>query len=126
MWGVQFLTRPFVVGDRIELKTTGGGSILTGVVERIDPMRTMIRMDDSVPVNIPNKAITEMMVSNESRLGTSTVVSGFQVCAWRRCPVCTRVVEGTCAYACACACVRVCVCAITTSTALMCPPWGAA
>lgn len=76
---VQFVTRPFVVGDRVKLSGTGGGVILTGVVERIDPMRTCIRTDDSVPVAIPNKAITEMMVSNESRLGSSPVVQGFKV-----------------------------------------------
>lgn len=73
-----FVTRPFVVGDRVKLSGTGGGVILTGVVERIDPMRTCIRTDDSVPVAIPNKAITEMMVSNESRLGSSPVVQGFK------------------------------------------------
>ncbi|KAK9790514.1 hypothetical protein WJX73_003505 [Symbiochloris irregularis] len=73
-----FVTRPFVVGDRVELKGTGGGSVIIGVVERIDPMRTVIRTDDSVPVAIPNKAITEMMVSNESRLGSSAVTRSFK------------------------------------------------
>ena len=39
----QFLTRPFVVGDRIEVKTTGGGTVLVGTVEKIDVMRTVVR-----------------------------------------------------------------------------------
>lgn len=77
--GVQFLTRPFVVGDRVELKTTGGGTVLTGFVERIDVMRTLIRTDKSVPVAVPNRSITEMIVSNESRLGRSNVAANFKV-----------------------------------------------
>ncbi len=76
---VQFLTRPFVVGDRVELKTTGGGTVLTGFVERIDVMRTLIRTDKSIPVAVPNRSITEMIVSNESRLGRSNVAANFKV-----------------------------------------------
>ena len=34
-WGWQYLTRPFVVGDRVELKSSGGGTIVMGVVESI-------------------------------------------------------------------------------------------
>jgi small-conductance mechanosensitive channel len=52
---VQFVTRPFVVGDRIELKTTGGGSVLVGIVEKITPMRTVLRTDGTIPMAIPNK-----------------------------------------------------------------------
>ncbi|KAK9823616.1 hypothetical protein WJX72_004258 [[Myrmecia] bisecta] len=73
-----FLSRPFVVGDRVELKTTSGGSVLLGYVERIDPMRTVFRTDKNVPVAIPNRAITDMIISNESRLGSSTVVTNFK------------------------------------------------
>lgn len=76
---LQFLTRPFVVGDRIELKTTSGGTVLIGIVEKIDPMRTVLRTDGTVPVAVPNKAITDMIVSNESRIGRSEVVTEFKV-----------------------------------------------
>ena len=76
---LQFLTRPFVVGDRIELKTTSGGTVLIGIVEKIDPMRTVLRTDGTVPVAVPNKAITDMIVSNESRIGRSEVVAEFKV-----------------------------------------------
>jgi len=76
---VQFITRPFIVGDRIELKTTGGGTVLVGIVEKIDPMRTVLRTDGTVPQAIPNKAITEYIVSNESRIGRSEVVAQFKV-----------------------------------------------
>lgn len=84
---VQFLTRPFVVGDRIELKTTSGGTVLIGVVEKIDPMRTVLRTDLTVPVAVPNKAITDMIVSNESRLGRSEVVTEFKVY-----PMCSKLI----------------------------------
>lgn len=73
-----FVTRPFVVGDRIELKTTGGGSVLVGIVEKITPMRTVLRTDGTIPMAIPNKAITEYIVSNESRIGRSEVVTQFK------------------------------------------------
>ncbi|KAK9841401.1 hypothetical protein WJX74_005134 [Apatococcus lobatus] len=62
-----FLTRPFVVGDRIELKTAGGGSVLVGQVESIDPMRTVIDAS-GIPVAVPNKAILDMLICNESKL----------------------------------------------------------
>lgn len=52
---MQFLSRPFVVGDRVELSSAGGERVLVGVIERVDPMRTIIRTDASLPVTIPNK-----------------------------------------------------------------------
>lgn len=52
---VQFLSRPFVVGDRVDLSTGAGERVLVGVVERVDPMRTIIRTDACAPVTIPNK-----------------------------------------------------------------------
>jgi len=66
----QYLTRPFVVGDRVELKSSGGGSIVMGVVESISMMRTQLRTDRAVPISIPNRAITDMIVSNESHIKT--------------------------------------------------------
>lgn len=52
---MQFITRPFVVGDRVELRTSSGASVVTGLVERIAPMHTTIRSDLNTPVTIPNK-----------------------------------------------------------------------
>ena len=51
----QFLSRPFVVGDRIDVTTAGGGRLLTGYVERVDPMRTILRSDAGLPFMLPNK-----------------------------------------------------------------------
>ena len=44
-----------MVGDRVELSSAGGERVLVGVIERVDPMRTIIRTDASLPVTIPNK-----------------------------------------------------------------------
>ena len=54
---VQFLSRPFVVGDRVELSSGGGERVMVGVIERVDPIRTIIRTDASLPVTIPNKVL---------------------------------------------------------------------
>ena len=53
--GLQFLSRPFVVGDRIDVTTSGGARVLTGYVERVDPMRTIMRSDAGLPYMLPNK-----------------------------------------------------------------------
>lgn len=52
---LQFLSRPFVVGERIDVTTGGGTKMLTGYVERVDPMRTIIRSDAGLPFMLPNK-----------------------------------------------------------------------
>ena len=49
----QFLTQPFVVGERVTLMS-GGSKVVTGKVESIDPLNTVIRDDDGVPITIPN------------------------------------------------------------------------
>ncbi len=55
---LQFISRPFVVGDRIEISSVGGSKFVVGVVERVDPMRTIIRTDSCMPITIPNKVGT--------------------------------------------------------------------
>lgn len=52
---LQFISRPFVVGDRIEISSVGGAKFVVGTVERVDPMRTIIRTDACMPITIPNK-----------------------------------------------------------------------
>ena len=49
----QFLSQPFVSGDRVEM--TGGPGKLVGYIERVDPMRTILRTDSGLPITIPNK-----------------------------------------------------------------------
>ncbi len=52
----QFVSQPFLVGDRVDIATSSGSKALSGTVERIDPMRTILRTDHDVPITIPNKA----------------------------------------------------------------------
>ena len=52
---MQFLSRPFVVGDRIDILTSGGTKFATGYVERVDPIYTVLRTDTGTPVTINNK-----------------------------------------------------------------------
>lgn len=52
---MQFLSRPFVVGDRIDILTSGGTKFATGFVERVDPIYTVLRTDTGTPVTISNK-----------------------------------------------------------------------
>jgi len=46
-----------VVGDRVEILTSGGGSVTTGTIERVDPMRTILRSDAELPITMPNKVL---------------------------------------------------------------------
>ena len=52
---LQFLSRPVVVGDRIDILTSGGTKFATGFVERVDPIYTVLRTDTGTPVTINNK-----------------------------------------------------------------------
>lgn len=73
-----FVSRPFVVGDRVELRTAGGASVVTGLVERIAPMSTTVRNDHNIPISIPNKSVGDMIVVNESRVGRSAMQDNFK------------------------------------------------
>jgi len=83
--GLQlYLSRPFVVGDRVELKTPGGGTLITGFVESIEPLRTCITSDTYYPVSIPNKIVTDTLVTVLSKPAASTFANtriGRQVTA---------------------------------------------
>jgi hypothetical protein len=39
----QYLSRPFVVGDSIEIRTGSGAKVVSGFVDSITPMRTNLR-----------------------------------------------------------------------------------
>lgn len=76
--GLQlFVTRPFVVGERVTLQTQAGAAVATGCVERIDPMRTVIRSDKGIPLSVPNRAVTDYIVLNESRVAKSRTLVDF-------------------------------------------------
>lgn len=49
-----FVSRPFVPGDSITVQAPGA-ILVSGVVEKVTPMRTLLRTDDDVLVTLPNK-----------------------------------------------------------------------
>ncbi|EIE25208.1 hypothetical protein COCSUDRAFT_61447 [Coccomyxa subellipsoidea C-169] len=63
-----YLSRPFVVGDRIDVVTSSGGKVVSGFVEEVSPMRTHLRTDHWLSVLIPNKTLSDLIISNESRI----------------------------------------------------------
>jgi small-conductance mechanosensitive channel len=58
---MQFLSRPFVPGDSIQLQGPSNLSV-AGTVEKVAPMRTMLRTDDDTLVSIPNKVTCEAWI----------------------------------------------------------------
>lgn len=62
-----FLTQPFVVSERVQLLDSDGSIVVSGVVESVSPMQTVVRRDDGVPVILPNSSAAEYLVANESR-----------------------------------------------------------
>lgn len=50
-----FLSRPFLPGDRVQVFSNNGSLIYSGIVERVNPLRTIIRTDKNYPLTIPNK-----------------------------------------------------------------------
>ncbi|KAK9795966.1 hypothetical protein WJX73_009797 [Symbiochloris irregularis] len=74
-----FLSRPFVVGDRIDVSTGSGQKFLTGYVERVDPMRTIIRSDVGLPFMLPNKVLADMIITNESRVTKSKMIAAYNL-----------------------------------------------
>jgi small-conductance mechanosensitive channel len=52
--GAQITVRPMVVGERVSV--TSSSQTITGIVERIDFLRTVIRTDAYKPYWLPNKA----------------------------------------------------------------------
>jgi len=49
---VQVIVRPLVVGERV---TLSGAVNVTGVVEQLDFLQTVIRTDTHIPYTLPNK-----------------------------------------------------------------------
>lgn len=69
-----YTSRPFVAGDRVQLKQ-GSTTIVAGVVEKIQPLRTVIRTDDRYPVYLNNKDVATMLILNESQQRRKVAVS---------------------------------------------------
>lgn len=48
-----------------------------GIVEAIDYTRTLVRIDQLLPVLIPNKTLQDAVIINESRAGNSAVRNNY-------------------------------------------------
>mmetsp|Transcript_48084 Transcript_48084/g.121356 ORF Transcript_48084/g.121356 Transcript_48084/m.121356 type:complete len:503 (-) Transcript_48084:856-2364(-) len=62
-----FLTVPFLVGDRVELRDASGNTVMIGVVEGLKLCSTVFRLDSGLPVEVPNSSLTTLMICNQSR-----------------------------------------------------------
>lgn len=68
-----FLTRPFVIGEKIK-----AGKI-SGDVQDIGFMQTKVRGNDGVPVFVPNQTFTRQVITNFSRAKTKVLRASFQL-----------------------------------------------
>lgn len=58
-----FLTRPFVVGDIVSVRT-GAVIVAMGTIVNISPLRTTFLDDMARTVTLPNKVLTDMVITN--------------------------------------------------------------
>jgi hypothetical protein len=63
-----FLTRPFVIGDQVRfVGALLGAEPVTGTVEGVEIMRTLVRTSEGTLVAVPNKLVAELVVFNRTR-----------------------------------------------------------
>jgi Mechanosensitive ion channel len=58
-----FLTRPFVVGDMVAVRQ-GATLVAQGTIANISPLRTTFLDEQSRSVTLPNKVLTDMVITN--------------------------------------------------------------
>jgi small-conductance mechanosensitive channel len=64
-----YTSRPFIAGDRVQLKTMTGSHVIAGTVEKILPLHTILKTDNGTPIFIHNKDVAgTLLVINESRI----------------------------------------------------------
>jgi MscS family membrane protein len=64
-----YTSRPFIAGDRVQLKTMSGANVISGTVDKILPLHTILKADNGTPIFIHNKDVAgTLMIINESRL----------------------------------------------------------
>lgn len=61
----QNLSLPFAVGEAVTLQLNT--MVISGVVTRVDALRTVLRTEDDATVALPNKMVVEMVIVNRSR-----------------------------------------------------------
>jgi Mechanosensitive ion channel len=68
-----FVTQPFVVGDIVDIKQ-GQSVIVSGTVARISPLRTTFLDENSQAVTLPNKQLSDLIITNHGDVGLSNRV----------------------------------------------------
>jgi small-conductance mechanosensitive channel len=67
-----FLTRPFVVGDIVCVKN-GAITVAQGTISSISPLRTSFIDDSANTVTLPNKMLSDMVITNYRKQKASLV-----------------------------------------------------
>ena len=66
----------FIAGDRVQFKSMGGSTVVSGTVMDIRPMKTLVKCDNGSLVYVNNKDLaTSLMVVNESEQGPRSKLS---------------------------------------------------
>jgi small-conductance mechanosensitive channel len=64
-----YTSRPFIAGDRVQIKTMSGANVISGTIEKILPLHTILKTDNGTPIFIHNKDMAgTLLVINESRI----------------------------------------------------------
>lgn len=75
-----YTSRSFIAGDRVQFKSLGGSTVVSGTVKDIQPMKTLVKCDNGSLVYVNNKDLaTSLMVVNESETSRSKVSSSIPV-----------------------------------------------
>lgn len=61
-----YTSPPFLVGDKVVLKTMTNAIIAAGIVEKVRPMRTVIRTEEGHAIYLNNKEVAALVVVNET------------------------------------------------------------
>jgi len=75
-----YTNRSFITGDRVQFKSLGGSTVVSGTVKDIQPMKTLVKCDNGSLVYVNNKDLaTSLMVVNESEISKSKLSSSIPV-----------------------------------------------
>ena len=75
-----YTSRTFIAGDRVQFKSMSGSTVVSGTVQDIRPMRTLVKCDNGSLVYVNNKDLaTSLMVVNESELSKARLSSSIPV-----------------------------------------------
>ncbi|KAI8101457.1 hypothetical protein M9435_001563 [Picochlorum sp. BPE23] len=75
-----YTSRTFIAGDRVQFKSMGGSTVVSGTVQDIKPLKTLVKCDNGSLVYVNNKDLaTSLMVVNESEQSKSKLSSSIPV-----------------------------------------------